>query len=790
MRNHEQDPAQRDSEADASSGESALELADRFGFHIFPVSPPRDGKGGKGPLVRDWEQVARTDGRLFAAHPRANLGVALGRSGHLVLDVDDPGGEEAARKLLGGEIPKTLTVSTGRDGGGRHYYFRQPEGMTVRSQNSVAPGLDLKAGGGYVVAPPSLHASGRRYAFEDPDVPIATLAEEHVRALVGISRGTGVALSPKELERLRAPGEREERIQYVRDVLAAIPNDSTFDARDAWVGMAHSIKVACDEGYEAEALQLFDEWSERWKGNGKRAYDPDETNHVFETLSPSRSGGFPALLRMAKERDHKPSARLLTALHAKRIQEAKAEFEKEELADRSVAAPAKQAPCFEESGTSPPGWLLRALDGTRGLLAELQAALPSLTPEEREIAEAALVQELQGKIGRQAAATTVRRALHPDDRDPFTPNGVLRPLDLSTADLNVPYLVRGLIPAASVGILVAPHSMGKSFLAIDLALSVAFRVPWMGAQPTESGPALFIVAEGQAAFPLRLAGWLAAQERLPERFTRRDLSEVLSRRAMIAQYPLRLDDPRLVQGLINTIEASGVRIVVMDTLGRLLGSEQSDDHNDTANSVMHDLHEVAAETGATILLIHHTGHENTDRSRGASAWEQAVDFVFVVKGSAKGFSDGLPVDLVNKKLKEGDPAYPLAFAKREVSLTVEGDSRSSAVVELARAPKPTPVVVRVFQAVLEDPGLGIVQLRKVVGIKKDKVDASRDELLDQGAIENRGTKSRHKYHVAPGWSVAFDETCLVPPAGDDGAPPADASGVDLSDRTAEEAPNA
>jgi hypothetical protein len=53
-------------------------------------------------------------------------------------------------------------VTTG--GGGHHLYFRHPGG-SVRNRAGLAPGLDLRADGGYVVAPPSLHPSGRHYAW-------------------------------------------------------------------------------------------------------------------------------------------------------------------------------------------------------------------------------------------------------------------------------------------------------------------------------------------------------------------------------------------------------------------------------------------------------------------------------------------------------------------------------------------------------------------------------------------------------------------------------------------------
>jgi hypothetical protein len=62
-----------------------------------------------------------------------------------------------------GPLPETPVVLTG--GGGKHYYFRHPGGYIKSVAAALGPGLDIKGEGGFVVAPPSLHASGRRYEW-------------------------------------------------------------------------------------------------------------------------------------------------------------------------------------------------------------------------------------------------------------------------------------------------------------------------------------------------------------------------------------------------------------------------------------------------------------------------------------------------------------------------------------------------------------------------------------------------------------------------------------------------
>jgi hypothetical protein len=102
-----------------------------------------------------------------ARWPEANIGIVTGTvSGLVVLDVDPEKGGEASLAALEaafGPLPATLSVRTG--GGGQHLYFRHP-GEPVPCAVGLRAGLDVRGDGGYVVAPPSIHPSGRTYRFD------------------------------------------------------------------------------------------------------------------------------------------------------------------------------------------------------------------------------------------------------------------------------------------------------------------------------------------------------------------------------------------------------------------------------------------------------------------------------------------------------------------------------------------------------------------------------------------------------------------------------------------------
>jgi hypothetical protein len=112
--------------------------------------------------------------------PDANLGVVTDRL--VVVDVDPRhGGDESFRALEAehSEMPPTWRVLTG--GGGEHVVFACPDGVeitnVVAEQTDTPPlgrGIDIRARGGYIVAPPSRHISGRPYAWSVDHHPAET----------------------------------------------------------------------------------------------------------------------------------------------------------------------------------------------------------------------------------------------------------------------------------------------------------------------------------------------------------------------------------------------------------------------------------------------------------------------------------------------------------------------------------------------------------------------------------------------------------------------------------------
>ena len=153
---------------------AALDAVGR-GWSVFPLVP-----AGKTPAIRDWEARSTTDVgqvyRWWAGDVARNVGVAAGRSGLVVVDLDQGRGDVPPERFAGArngrdvlamlaaeagaEMPtNTYTVMTP---GGFHLYFRAPAGVALRNTvGSVGWRIDTRAHGGYVVGAGSVRDDGR-----------------------------------------------------------------------------------------------------------------------------------------------------------------------------------------------------------------------------------------------------------------------------------------------------------------------------------------------------------------------------------------------------------------------------------------------------------------------------------------------------------------------------------------------------------------------------------------------------------------------------------------------------
>lgn len=127
-----------------------------------------------------------------------------------VVDIDSPDAEAELRKLEAHNtaLPPSVEAITAR---GRHIYFQWPKRLVRNSAGKIAPGIDTRGLGGYVLAPPSVHPCGRRYEWSVDSASTFAAAPEWL--LAAITEPAGSTATPpiewRELVKGVAQGARD-----------------------------------------------------------------------------------------------------------------------------------------------------------------------------------------------------------------------------------------------------------------------------------------------------------------------------------------------------------------------------------------------------------------------------------------------------------------------------------------------------------------------------------------------------------------------------------------------------
>ena len=181
-------------------------------FRVFPLF-----KGDKKPATASGFKEASDDPdkieSWFGTGREVNIGIATGAvSGVWVLDIDVKNGINGNESLAAleaefGKLPATLSCTTGS--GGTHYYFKYDGTTVIKNSVGIRPGIDVRAEGGYVVAPPSV-VNGHPYEWNDPRSKTA-MASQWLIDIVG-KQGTKSDKKPTTTPETINSGSRNDTL--------------------------------------------------------------------------------------------------------------------------------------------------------------------------------------------------------------------------------------------------------------------------------------------------------------------------------------------------------------------------------------------------------------------------------------------------------------------------------------------------------------------------------------------------------------------------------------------------
>ena len=180
------------------------------------------------------------------------------------------------------------------------------------------------------------------------------------------------------------------------------------------------------------------------------------------------------------------------------------------------------------------------------------------------------------------------------------------------------WLVNNVIPAGGLVGLYGPPKSGKSFLAIDLALSIASGVPWQG-KASAPGLVVYISAEGTAGLGQRVNAWLLAKQ-----LEARDIDMAW----VTESIPIFMDSDQLETLFARFDELQRVpTMVVVDTLARNFDGDEN--QQEDMGRFIAGVDRFRNECGSSVLVVHHT-NSSEGRERGSTAFRGASDTMIAV----------------------------------------------------------------------------------------------------------------------------------------------------------------
>ena len=223
------------------------------------------------------------------------------------------------------------------------------------------------------------------------------------------------------------------------------------------------------------------------------------------------------------------------------------------------------------------------------------------------------------------------------------------------------WLIEGLIPERSTICLYGGSNVGKTFLALDWALSIATGEPWLGmktkaacGQEKTPGKVAYLLAEGPDGLIRRTMGWLSHKKIETEKG-----AELLRDRFLLPKGELFLDRDEDLNRLIANIEdkCKDLSLLVLDPLASFMAGDENSTRD--MQVVVEALRKIVAKFGCSVLLVHHSGKNEWAGERGSSALRSGLDTLLCLFQYAKSKDIALEVEKQRDAAKHAD--IPLDF---------------------------------------------------------------------------------------------------------------------------------
>jgi len=232
----------------------------------------------------------------------------------------------------------------------------------------------------------------------------------------------------------------------------------------------------------------------------------------------------------------------------------------------------------------------------------------------------------------------------------------LRPMSDLRPDLSSRYLVKGWLDAGALSVVYGDANVGKTFFALDMAFRVAAGTPWNGNR-VKAGAVVYIAAEGGRGLASRIEAVRRADP---------DLADRAEENLSILTAPINLSSLFDAEALVEVLAPQRPALIVIDTLARCMGEGDENSARDMG-LVIRSLDRIRAETGAHVMVVHHSGKDASRGARGSGSLRAAVDTEIELTRE-----DGV-IAVEARKQRDMAMGKPVHYRLEDVEIGIDGD---------------------------------------------------------------------------------------------------------------------
>lgn len=302
----------------------------------------------------------------------------------------------------------------------------------------------------------------------------------------------------------------------------------------------------------------------------------------------------------------------------------------------------------------------------------------------------------------------------------------------------IDWLVDGVIKQGTLVMFGGMPSGGKTYLAIELMMSIASGHRFLGKYDAKQGDAVYIACEGRDSVLRRVGAWVHLKN------NGEDVeSAYISNREMVVTAPEKADVS--IERFVQAFADQGINpaCVFVDTMNYSLGAAKENNANDMTEYFRRLADAFIRRFGCAVVLVHHTSKDGSD-IRGSSTIRGALDCLFLVSRDAAGM-----FTVKNDKHKDIEKLMPIHLEGRSIDFELsDGTTESNmALYPTVKQASSTGSVhqERALEILLAEVGIGGSMIKKelLAKLNYSSSNAARDiygPLQEAGFIDSKGSK--------------------------------------------------